>query len=78
VVTSEVPAGDIVAVPGAQFEETQASASRVSTPAVGEARRLPGIVGLSKSQVSAMAAEVEELMESFRFRPPDAGPYAFV
>jgi hypothetical protein len=37
-----------------------------------------GVVGLSKSQVSAMAAELDELVESFRSRPLDAGPYTFV
>lgn len=37
-----------------------------------------GVTGLSKSQVSAMAAELDELVESFRSRPLDAGPYTFV
>ena len=37
-----------------------------------------GVVGLSKSQVSAMAAELDELVESFRNRPLDRGPYTFV
>jgi putative transposase len=36
-----------------------------------------GVAGLSKSQVSAMAAELDELVEGFRNRPLDAGPYAF-
>src|SRR6185369_17105115 len=35
------------------------------------------VVGLSKSQVSAMAAELDELVEGFRSRPLDAGPYTF-
>jgi len=36
-----------------------------------------GVVGLSKSQVSAMAAELDELVEGFRSRPLDAGPCTF-
>ena len=51
----------------------------VSTRRGGEARRLPRAwVGLSKSQVSAMAAELDDLAEGFRSRPLDGGPYAFV
>src|SRR4029077_5052168 len=37
-----------------------------------------GVVGLSKSQVSVMAAELDEMVESFRNRPLDRGPYTFV
>ena len=37
-----------------------------------------GITRLSKSQVSIMAKELDEHVESFRTRPLDAGPYAFV
>jgi transposase-like protein len=37
-----------------------------------------GVTGLSKSQVSVMAAELDELVESFRNRPLDRGPYTFV
>ncbi len=37
-----------------------------------------GITRLSKSQVSVMAAELDEHVESFRTRPLDAGPYTFV
>jgi predicted ATPase len=37
-----------------------------------------GITRLSKSQVSVIAAELDEQVESFRSRPLDAGPYAFV
>ena len=37
-----------------------------------------GITRLSKSQVSVMAAELDEQVESFRTRPLDAGPYMFV
>ena len=36
-----------------------------------------GVVGLSKSQVSVMAAELDELVEGFRSRPLDRGPYTF-
>src|ERR1700744_5660218 len=37
-----------------------------------------GVVALSKSQVSVMAAELDELAASFRNRPLDRGPYTFV
>ena len=47
----------------------------VSTRRVEKLAASLGVVGLSKSQVSAMAAE---LVEGFRNRPLDAGPYTFV
>ena len=37
-----------------------------------------GITGLSKSQVSEMAKDLDEQVEQFRTRPLDAGPYTFV
>ena len=37
-----------------------------------------GITRLSKSQVSVMARELDEHVESFRSRPLDQGPYTFV
>jgi putative transposase len=37
-----------------------------------------GITRLSKSQVSVMARDLDEHVESFRTRPLDAGPYTFV
>jgi transposase-like protein len=37
-----------------------------------------GVTGLSKSQVSAMAAELDEMVEGFRSRRLDGGPYTFV
>jgi len=37
-----------------------------------------GITGLSKSQVSVMARDLDELVADFRERPLDAGPYTFV
>ncbi len=37
-----------------------------------------GITRLSKSQVSVMAAELDEQVAAFRTRPLDAGPYTFV
>jgi putative transposase len=50
----------------------------VSTRRVEKLAASFGVVGLSKSQVSAMAAELDELVEGFRNRPLDAGPYTFV
>jgi putative transposase len=37
-----------------------------------------GVTSLSKSQVSVMAAELDEQVEAFRTRPLDAGPYTLV
>ena len=37
-----------------------------------------GVTKLSKSQVSVMAAELDEMVASFRSRPLDTGPYTFV
>ena len=37
-----------------------------------------GVDRLSKSQVSVMARELDELVAAFRTRPLDAGPYTFV
>jgi putative transposase len=37
-----------------------------------------GITGLSKSQVSVMAKELDTAVEAFRSRPLDASPYTFV
>jgi transposase-like protein len=37
-----------------------------------------GLEGMSKSQVSELAKELDPLVESFRNRPLDNGPYSFV
>jgi hypothetical protein len=37
-----------------------------------------GITGLSKSQVPVMARDLDALVQDFRERPLDAGPYTFV
>src|ERR1700757_649932 len=50
----------------------------VSTRRVEKLAASLGVVGLSKSQVSAMAAELDEMVEEVRSRPLDAGPYTFV
>ena len=49
----------------------------VSTRRVEKLAASLGVVGLSKSQVSAMSAELDELVEGFRSRPLDRGPYTF-
>jgi transposase-like protein len=49
----------------------------VSTRRVERLAASLGVTGLSKSQVSVMAAELDELVESFRNRPLDRGPYTF-
>ncbi len=50
----------------------------VSTRRVEKLAEAMGITKLSKSQVSKMAAERDELVASFRSRPLDGGPYTFV
>ena len=50
----------------------------VSTRRVEKLAASLGVQGLSKSQVSAMAAELDDMVEGFRSRPLDAGPYTFV
>jgi putative transposase len=50
----------------------------VSTRRVDKLAAALGVTGLSKSQVSRMAAELDEMVEGFRSRPLDRGPYTFV
>ena len=50
----------------------------VSTRRVEKLAASLGVTGLSKSQVSVMAAELDELVGSFRSRRLDGGPYTFV
>ncbi len=50
----------------------------VSTRRMEKLVQTLGITSLSKSQVSVMAAELDEQVQSFRSRPLDAGPYTFV
>jgi len=50
----------------------------VSTRRMNQLVQTLGITGLSKSQVSEMAKDLDEHVAQFRTRPLDAGPYAFV
>ena len=50
----------------------------VSTRRVEKLAAAMGVTGLSKSQVSVMAAEPDDLVESFRSRRLDGGPYTFI
>jgi putative transposase len=50
----------------------------VSTRRVDGLVKTLGIEGLSKSQVSRMAGELDEMVAEFRNRPLDAGPYTYV
>jgi putative transposase len=50
----------------------------VSTRRVEKLAASLGVTSLSKSQVSLMAAELDEMAEGFRSRPLDAGPYTFM
>ena len=50
----------------------------VSTRRVEKLAAALGVTSLSKSQVSLMAAELDQMVEGFRDRRLDAGPYTFV
>jgi putative transposase len=50
----------------------------VSTRRVDGLVKTLGIESVSKSQVSRMASELDELVTEFRNRPLDAGPYTYV
>ena len=50
----------------------------VSTRRMNKLVEALGITGLSRSQVSTMAQELDEQVAAFRTRPLDAGPYTFV
>lgn len=50
----------------------------VSTRRVDDIAKTMGIESISKSQVSRICADLDEVVEAWRSRPLDAGPYAFV
>jgi putative transposase len=50
----------------------------VSTRRVDEVARAMGIEGISKSQVSRICGELDELVAAWRNRPLDTGPYPLV
>jgi len=50
----------------------------VSTRRVEGLVQTMGIEGMSKSQVSELAKELDELVDSFRNRPLDTGPYTYL
>ncbi|GAB3493548.1 hypothetical protein GCM10027572_21070 [Flexivirga lutea] len=50
----------------------------VSTRRMDKLVQTLGITGLSKSQVSVMAKDLDEQVAAFRTRPLDDGPYTFV
>lgn len=50
----------------------------VSTRRVDDVARAMGIDGISKSQVSRICVELDEIVEQWRSRPLDKGPYTFV
>ena len=50
----------------------------VSTRRADKLVKTLGIEGLSKSQVSRMSVELDEVVAEFRNRPLDAGPYTYV
>jgi putative transposase len=50
----------------------------VSTRRVDDVVRSMGIDGISKSQVSELAKSLDQIVDAFRNRPLDAGPYTYV
>jgi len=50
----------------------------VSTRRMDKLVQALGVTGLSRTQVSRMAADLDEQVEAFRTRPLDGGPYTFV
>jgi putative transposase len=50
----------------------------VSTRRVEKAIQTLGVESISKSQVSRLCSELDELVEAFRTRPLDGSPYPFV
>jgi putative transposase len=56
----------------------QAYVSGVSTRRVDDLVRALGIEGMSKSEVSRVAAELDQVVAEFRERPLDSGPYRYV
>ena len=56
----------------------QAYVQGVSTRRVDEVAKAMGIEQISKSQVSRMAGELDEVVESWRSRPLDDSPYPFL
>lgn len=56
----------------------QAYVEGVSTRRVDDLVRALGCDGISKSQVSRICAELDAVVEAFRNRPLDAGPYPYL
>jgi putative transposase len=56
----------------------QAYVEGVSTRRVDDLVKAMGIEGISRSEVSRMAAELDTKVTAFRDRPLDAGPYRYV
>lgn len=57
---------------------TQCYVEGVSTRRVDDIVKAMGIEGISRSQVSEMAKSLDKVVEAFRSRPLDAGPYTYV
>ena len=56
----------------------QAYVEGVSTRRVDDLVKALGCEGISKSQVSRICAELDEVVDSFLGRPLDGGPYRYV
>lgn len=57
---------------------TEAYLLGISTRRVEDLVQTLGITDLSKSQVSALAQELDQVVSAFRNRPLDAGPYRYI
>lgn len=56
----------------------QAYVEGVSTRRVDDVARAIGVEGISRSQVSRICSDLGEVVESWRSRPLDQGPYPFM
>jgi len=56
----------------------QAYVSGVSTRKIDDLARTLGIEGMSKSEVSRLAAELDQIVAEFKDRPLDSSPYRYL
>lgn len=56
----------------------QAYVEAVSTRQVDDLAKAMGIRGISKSQVSQICKDLDEVVEAWRTRPLEEGPYPFM
>ncbi|WP_267911247.1 transposase [Corynebacterium macginleyi] len=63
---------------GPDYRDSHVLSQRVSTRGMNDVVATLGINNLSKSQVSNMAKELDDMVADFRARPLDSGPYYYL